>query len=373
MTYGQDWTQSNIVSGEHYVCAANDNGIMYAAKFGDKVYKSTDYGHTWTAVLATLRNYQSIACSSNGQYVYVTVASSSVGYKSSDYGVTWGAAGTVTNTYESIPDGLCCSDSGQYVYARTTNNSVNVSSNYGVSFSLVSIPATSQLYGIACNASGSTAIACRYSAAFDTPDAFLMTNYGASVASITSIGYGNWRHVAMSDDGTKIIVVAAPGIIRVSTDTGGSWTSVSITETWASVSCSGDFQYIIAGVASEKPYVSTDSGGSFAQTIGTAPTTGQWQSIAQVNNGTALITGATGVYYSGTFAYPLTIDSITPNVGSTSGGTPVTITGTGFDPSATAAIDGNAITSLTVVDSTTITGLTPAGTAGDVDVTVTNP
>jgi hypothetical protein len=69
----------------------------------------------------------------------------------------------------------------------------------------------------------------------------------------------------------------------------------------------------------------------------------------------------------------LTVTSITPDVGSPSGGTPVTIVGTDFEPSATAAIDGNNLTSLTVVDSTTITGLTPAGTAGEVDVTVTNP
>lgn len=67
------------------------------------------------------------------------------------------------------------------------------------------------------------------------------------------------------------------------------------------------------------------------------------------------------------------VTSISPEVGSTSGGTPVTITGIGFDLAATATIDGNQVTDLVVVGSTTITGVTPAGTVGAKDVVVTNP
>jgi len=78
-----------------------------------------------------------------------------------------------------------------------------------------------------------------------------------------------------------------------------------------------------------------------------------------------------GIYYS---EDDLSITSITPNYGTTEGGTPVTVVGTGFNPVyATAAIDGNDLTDLVIVDETTITGVTPAGTAGVVDVTVTNP
>lgn len=67
------------------------------------------------------------------------------------------------------------------------------------------------------------------------------------------------------------------------------------------------------------------------------------------------------------------ISSITPNQGATDGGTPVTIAGVGFQSNATAAIAGNALTDVTVVDSTTLIGITPAGTLGSKDVTVTNP
>ena len=61
-----------------------------------------------------------------------------------------------------------------------------------------------------------------------------------------------------------------------------------------------------------------------------------------------------------------------PNSGSTLGGTAVTITGTNFAAGATVTFGGSAATSVVVVNSTTITATTPAGSAGAVTVTVTN-
>ena len=60
-----------------------------------------------------------------------------------------------------------------------------------------------------------------------------------------------------------------------------------------------------------------------------------------------------------------------PNSGSTAGGTAVTITGTNFAAGATVTFGGAAATNVVVVNSTTITATTPAGSAGAVTVTVT--
>ena len=60
-----------------------------------------------------------------------------------------------------------------------------------------------------------------------------------------------------------------------------------------------------------------------------------------------------------------------PNSGSTAGGTAVTITGTNFAAGATVTFGGTAATNVVVVNSTTITATTPAGSAGAVTVTVT--
>ena len=67
-----------------------------------------------------------------------------------------------------------------------------------------------------------------------------------------------------------------------------------------------------------------------------------------------------------------TVTSITPNTGTTNGGTSVAITGTGFLAGATVKLGGTAATGVTVVSSTSITATTPAHAAGAVSVVVTN-
>jgi glucose/arabinose dehydrogenase len=67
-----------------------------------------------------------------------------------------------------------------------------------------------------------------------------------------------------------------------------------------------------------------------------------------------------------------TVTSITPNSGTTNGGTAVTIAGTGFLTGATVKMGGSSATVLAVVNSTLITATAPAHTAGTVDVVVTN-
>jgi len=67
------------------------------------------------------------------------------------------------------------------------------------------------------------------------------------------------------------------------------------------------------------------------------------------------------------------IDSITPATGTTAGGTAVTISGHDFTGATAVTIGGTTVGSLVVVDDETITGTTPAKTAGAKDVVVTTP
>jgi hypothetical protein len=70
-----------------------------------------------------------------------------------------------------------------------------------------------------------------------------------------------------------------------------------------------------------------------------------------------------------------TVTGVAPDNGSTAGGTPITITGTGFIGATVADIGGSnaCTTDFTVVSATSITCDTPAGPAGTVNVTVTTP
>ena len=69
---------------------------------------------------------------------------------------------------------------------------------------------------------------------------------------------------------------------------------------------------------------------------------------------------------------PPTVSTVSPNSGPTVGGTSITVSGTGFQADATVSLGGSLASSVSVVNSTTITALTPAHAAGPVNVVVTN-
>src|SRR5207245_1587631 len=71
-------------------------------------------------------------------------------------------------------------------------------------------------------------------------------------------------------------------------------------------------------------------------------------------------------------APPPTVSSVAPNSGLGTGGTAVTIAGSGFQSGATVSFGGAALTA-TTVNATSITGTTSVHAAGAVSVVVTNP
>src|SRR5207248_1078855 len=72
-----------------------------------------------------------------------------------------------------------------------------------------------------------------------------------------------------------------------------------------------------------------------------------------------------------TYVPPPTLSSTAPNSGPTAGGTSVTITGSDFTNVQSVTIGGHDLASLSEIDSTPITGVTPAAAAGAKDVVVT--
>jgi len=82
--------------------------------------------------------------------------------------------------------------------------------------------------------------------------------------------------------------------------------------------------------------------------------------------------GGTNNGLSYTYIDDPTITAIAPTSGPTSGGTAVTITGTSLAATDQVAF-GGAPAPFSVVNATTVSAVTPPGTAGAVDVTVSNP
>ena len=88
------------------------------------------------------------------------------------------------------------------------------------------------------------------------------------------------------------------------------------------------------------------------------------------------VTNASGSSLPATFTYVAvtapTIISVSPSQGPTSGGTAITIIGTGFTGTTSVTV-GFAVATFTVISSTQINAVTPVGTAGAQNVVVTTP
>src|SRR5690606_11666161 len=72
-------------------------------------------------------------------------------------------------------------------------------------------------------------------------------------------------------------------------------------------------------------------------------------------------------------ASTVTLTAVNPDSGPASGGTGFTLTGIGLTGATAVTFDGIAATSVNVVNSTTVTGVTPAHAAGVVDVVISTP
>jgi hypothetical protein len=221
--------------------------------------------------------------------------------------------------------------------------------------------------------------------------------------------------VAMSADGTSVLL----GAVSVSSHTGaayvfhvlneGSWASSSSpTATLTnsdglpgdnfgySVALSPDGTIALVGaygansnsgavylfqVSGESSWASSSSPAATLTDAGGSSNAVGYSEAMSADETTALL-GAPNVGFSSgaafvyrTSAAPPTVTGVSPNVGATTGGTSITIEGSGFTGATAADIGPNnaCTSSFVVVSDTMITCDAPTGSAGTVDVTVTTP
>ena len=199
--------------------------------------------------------------------------------------------------------------------------------------------------------------------------------YAANIAGGTNTVTVTFSQAAAFPD---VRILEYRGVTALDVTAGASGTSTSASSGAATTTSANE---LIFGA----DYVSTltgAAGSGFTSRIITSPdgdiAEDKVVTTAGSNSATATLTGSgPWVMQMATFAAvsgPVpTVTSVSPSSGSSGGGTAVTITGTNFVSGAGVTIGGVAATGVTVVNSTTITATTPAGTAGAVTVTVTNP
>ncbi len=191
---------------------------------------------------------------------------------------------------------------------------------------------------------------------------------GTQITAITPAGSAGATTVRVTVNGqagnlaSGFTYVASPTVTSVSPSSGATagGTGVTITGTnfaaGATVTFGSNAATNVVVVSRTQITATTPAGSAGAVTV------------------TVMLNGQSGSLASGfTYVVPATVTSVTPNTGSTAGGTGVTITGANFAAGATVTFGSNAATNVVVVSGTQITATTPVGSVGAVTVTVTNP
>lgn len=107
----------------------------------------------------------------------------------------------------------------------------------------------------------------------------------------------DWRGIASSADGNKLIASVANGYLYTSTDSGVSWTPrlTDAAREWRGVSSSSDGNTLIALAHGGNYWISTDSGVHWTEHVDTA----NWSSVASSADGSKLVAAANlGYLYS---------------------------------------------------------------------------
>jgi len=236
---------------------------------GGDIYRSVDYGVTWTSIgQTTLNIWSGIAMSASGQYQTAFDNTGNI-YRSIDYGATWpfnqnisgllsiamSASGqfqtAVSNTiiYRSIDYGanftpippigqtgtwlsVAMSASGQFQTALD-NTEIYRSIDYGVTWALAFTNSNSW-ESIAISASG------EYQTAFDSTKIYRSINYGVTWA-LAFTNSNSWESIAISASGQYQTAVGLD--IYYSTDYGVAWISTGLSDTYFSVAMSSSGQY----------------------------------------------------------------------------------------------------------------------------------
>jgi hypothetical protein len=186
---------------------------------------------------------------------------------------------------------------------------------------------------------------------------------GSGVVDITvTTSYGT--SATSSADQYTYVATAAPAVTGVSPSSGPLSSGPTVTITGSNLASATSVKF-----GTVEATILTNTAGSITVTPPTG-TAGTVHVTVTTVGGTSATSSADQYTYVAT-AVP-TFGTILPSTGTSDGGTSVTITGTNFVTGATSVtIGGNAATSVSVTSSTTLTAVTPSGSAGWVDVVVT--
>lgn len=220
---GNTWSQARYTTYPYYVITSltSSSSGQYLALVNSNynVFTSNNWGVNW--------NYRSTGSSESWKYIIndptgaillVFNTSNSIVYRSSDYGSTWTSSGQVR--ISDYVGALARNSTGQLFCASSTG--VRQSNDFGITWNLISgSPAPSYL--VACDSSG------QYLLSYNSTNIYRSDNSG-NTWSITDAPSLNWSKIASDSTGQYPVLAMGygtyentKGSIYVSTNYGANW------------------------------------------------------------------------------------------------------------------------------------------------------
>jgi uncharacterized repeat protein (TIGR02543 family) len=237
--FGVTWSVIADTSGKNWFSiASNIDGTKVAAvDRGGHIWTSTDSGSTWTQrSVGAVRNWESIASSSDGSKL-VAVASNGDSngyiYTSSNSGVSWSSnlAPAGTNKFT----GVASSNDGTYLAATTWANGIYTSSNSGQTWTARTLPvpnsgSTTYLQAVASSGDGSRLVTGSRTRAGGSNGGVIFTSadYGVTwkAFSQTNLDYINFTS---NGDGSRLAATVYDQTgVSTSADYGATWSFQSV-------------------------------------------------------------------------------------------------------------------------------------------------
>lgn len=281
MSYIPSMFRSNMpIANNGLACSSNGQYIAVWGMIDNWVRVSSNYGVTWAlGQQVSAGAYGSpLAMSANGAFL---IGGSSI---SSNYGVTWSSlpAPLAGNNASAS----CISSDGSVMYFGGGLNSSYVSSNSGVSWTVMNfgVGATAGFRQMLCSSNGAIVLAMT-----QVQPPLISSNYGSTWAVTSGSGFNgtnSFQHAAMTPDGATILLANVGGFPVISSNTGSTWTTLSNagSSSWNSAYISSNASLVVIGGFGPGPIkYATGSPVNASST---------WTTVSNTNNNWGFIVGS---------------------------------------------------------------------------------
>lgn len=235
--YGSSFTSLSFSFGNGCISVSSNGQYIVGCTYGGYLYRSTDYGSTFSQVtnISTVKSWISTSISSNGQYCVACLNGGSAIYVSNNFNQATPTFSQISlYTSQGGAYNMCpMSSSGQYIVTGSYGDSqpVAISSNYGVSFtkltnSAIGLGTATTFNGACMSADASVVYIC-----MDNVGLYKSTNLWSGSPTFTKLTSAtfteqSWCACVTSSDGTYVI--ASTGAkTYYSKDSGTTWSLVA--------------------------------------------------------------------------------------------------------------------------------------------------